>query len=235
MNQIARYGRLVAHPGQGEELGTKLLEAAEALKDDPGCELYLVNRQADAPDTLWVTELWRSQEDLDAALGKAKESGQAAAAAELVAEGGTVELEQLGGKGWVAPAEAAGAPYTLRSLGDVKDSAKEFGLAEFAAARFANDELETEQTGVSLQRLNPGKRQSFGHRHKAVEEVYVVIEGSGRIKLDDAIETVATLDAIRISPGVTRAFEAGEDGLEYLAFGPRRAGDGDMIPDWWSD
>lgn len=212
-----------------------LLAAAESLQDDPGCELYLVNRQADAPDTLWVTELWRSREDLDASLERAREGGALAAAADLVAEGGPVELEQLGGKGWSAPPDGDRPAYTLRRLRDVEDAAEEAGLSEYGAARFANDDLHTEQTGVSLQRLNPGKRQSFGHRHRTVEEVYVVIGGSGRIKLDDAVEAVSALDAIRISPPVMRAFQAGDDGLEYLAFGPRRAGDGDMVPDWWSD
>jgi quinol monooxygenase YgiN/mannose-6-phosphate isomerase-like protein (cupin superfamily) len=235
MTPIARYGRLVAQAGKGEALGEILLRAAERLREDPGCELYLVNRQADEPDTLWVTELWQSQEALDESLKQAKEGGELAAAAELIAEGGSVELEQLGGKGLPGSDGGAASAYTLRRLTDVKDSAEAYGLVEYDAARFANDELETEQTGVSLQRLSPGRRQSFGHHHATVEEVYVVIAGSGRLKLDDEIEDVARLDAIRIAPAVTRAFEAGDEGLEYLAFGPRRAGDGEMIPDWWKD
>jgi len=43
------------------------------------------------------------------------------------------------------------------------------------------------------------------------------------------------LDAVRVSPAVTRAFEAGPDGLEVLAFGPHHEGDGELIPGWWSD
>jgi mannose-6-phosphate isomerase-like protein (cupin superfamily) len=102
-------------------------------------------------------------------------------------------------------------------------------------ARFAGDALDTRATGVSLQRLNPGARQPFGHRHHRAEEVYVVLAGSGRVKLDDDIVALATRDAIRVAPGVTRAFEAGPGGLELLACGPRHRGDGDVLMGWWSD
>jgi hypothetical protein len=62
-----------------------------------------------------------------------------------------------------------------------------------------------------------------------------VLSGSGRLKLDDDILELARLDAVRVSPAVTRAFEAGPDGLEVLAFGPHHEGDGELIPGWWSD
>jgi mannose-6-phosphate isomerase-like protein (cupin superfamily) len=127
------------------------------------------------------------------------------------------------------------APYTHKKLEDVKDSAPEFGLDEGMEARFAKNDLDAEQTGVSHHRLGAGKRQPFGHKHEDAEEVYVVITGSGRVKLDDDIVEIETLDAIRVSPGVTRAFEAGSDGLEVLAVGPRRDGDGEVIPGWWSE
>jgi hypothetical protein len=55
------------------------------------------------------------------------------------------------------------------------------------------------------------------------------------VKLDDAIEEIGTLDAIRVAPAVTRAFEAGPDGLQVLAFGPRRKGDGEVVQGWWAD
>jgi mannose-6-phosphate isomerase-like protein (cupin superfamily) len=127
------------------------------------------------------------------------------------------------------------ASYTHKRLTDVKDSAPEFGLGEDQEARFAKDDLDAEQTGVSHHRLKPGKRQPFGHRHQEAEEVYVVLGGDGRLKLDDDVIEVGTLDAVRVSPGVTRAFEAGPGGIEVLAFGPRRDGDGEVIPGWWSD
>ena len=127
------------------------------------------------------------------------------------------------------------APFTLKNLAEVDDSAPKFGYAEVQEARFAKDELEAEQTGVSYQRLKPGKRQAFAHRHERAEEVYVVLGGSGQAKLEDQVVELRALDAIRVAPGVTRAFQAGPDGLELLAFGPRHDGDGDVLPGWWSD
>jgi mannose-6-phosphate isomerase-like protein (cupin superfamily) len=127
------------------------------------------------------------------------------------------------------------AGYTIHKLTDTQDMAPKHGLDEQGEARFATDDLAAEQTGVSLQRLHPGKRQAFGHRHDEVEEVYVVISGSGRVKLDDEIQEIGTLDAIRVAPAVARAFEAGPEGLELLAFGPRRKGDGEILQGWWTD
>ena len=63
----------------------------------------------------------------------------------------------------------------------------------------------------------------------------MVLGGAGRMKLDDEIIEVETLDAIRIAPGVTRALEAGPGGIEVLAVGPRLDGDGEVIQGWWSD
>ncbi len=126
-------------------------------------------------------------------------------------------------------------PYTLKKLTDVEDTAPGFGLGEIQEARFANDDLEVEDTGVSHQRLKADKRQGFAHKHDKAEEVYVVLSGSGRVKLDDEIVELGALDAIRVSPGVTRQFEAGPDGLELLAVGPHHKGDGEVIQDWWTD
>jgi mannose-6-phosphate isomerase-like protein (cupin superfamily) len=123
--------------------------------------------------------------------------------------------------------------YTRKKLTEVEDSAPKFGLGENQQARFANRDLEAKDTGVSLQRLDGGKRSAFGHRHEDAEEVYVVLAGSGRLKLDDEIIDVETMDAIRVAPEVIRAFEAGPEGIEVLAFGPRREGDGEVIPGWW--
>lgn len=128
------------------------------------------------------------------------------------------------------------APYTHKNLGAVEDAAAKFGFDETHESRFASEDLQTEQTGVSHHRLKPGKRQPFGHRHDEAEDVYVVIAGSGRVKLDDKVVELRPLDAVRVSAGVTRAFEAGDEGLEFLAFGPRRPDDrGEIIQGWWID
>jgi len=124
--------------------------------------------------------------------------------------------------------------YTHIRFDTVEDDAAKHGFGEQGSARFATSDLAAERTGVSLQRLNPGRRQSFGHRHDEAEEVYVVLSGSGRVKLDDEIVELRARDAIRVAPPVTRCFEAGEEGLEFLAVGARHAGDGELVPGWWS-
>lgn len=126
-------------------------------------------------------------------------------------------------------------PHTRKKLTEVKDSAPEFGLDADGEARFAKYDLNAEQAGVSHHWLKPGKRQPFGHRHEEAEEIYVELGGSGRIKLDDEILEIQPLDAIRIAPRVTRAFEAGPGGIEVLISGPRHDGDGEVIQGWWSD
>jgi uncharacterized cupin superfamily protein len=100
-------------------------------------------------------------------------------------------------------------------------------------ARFANRALGTVGTGVSHQRLRPGVRQAFGHRHRHAEEVAVVLAGSGRIKIDEEIRDLRPLDAVRLAPGSARAFEAGADGLELLVFSAKHPGDAVMDPNFW--
>jgi mannose-6-phosphate isomerase-like protein (cupin superfamily) len=125
--------------------------------------------------------------------------------------------------------------YTIKNLRDTEDMAPKFGFDAVQEARFAGRDLDAEKTGVALMRVKPGQRQAFAHRHDAAEEIYVILTGSGRIKLDEEITDVHPLDAIRIAPGVARALEAGPDGLEYLAFGPHHEGDGEILKeDFWA-
>ena len=125
--------------------------------------------------------------------------------------------------------------YTIKNLRDTEDMAPKFGFDAVQEARFAGRDLDAEKTGVALMRVKPGQRQAFAHRHDAAEEIYVILNGSGRIKLDDEISDVQPLDAIRIAPGVARALEGGSDGLEYLAFGPHHEGDGEILKeDFWA-
>lgn len=236
MKQIARHGKMTAREGKADELANAMLAAAADLESDPGCELYLINRQADEPDVIWVTELWRSQEDLDAAVEKIRGSDEVGEVMTLVADGGMIELDLLGGKG---SAEADGAedraPFTVVNLRDVEDSAAKHGMESMGEARFPNADLATAQTGVAHHTLPEGTRQQFAHRHAGAEEVYVVLSGSGQAKLDDEIIEITERDAIRVSPQVVRAFEGGAGGLELLVFGPRHEGDGEMLPGWWTD
>jgi mannose-6-phosphate isomerase-like protein (cupin superfamily) len=126
-------------------------------------------------------------------------------------------------------------PYTLKNLAEIEDSAPKSGFGDVQEARFAKDALDTEATGFSYHRVKAQQRQPFAHRHERAEEVYVVLAGSGRVKLDDEVVELRALDAIRVAPEVTRAFEAGPSGLDVLAFGPRREGDGEIVMGWWTD
>jgi mannose-6-phosphate isomerase-like protein (cupin superfamily) len=125
--------------------------------------------------------------------------------------------------------------YTIKNLREVDDMAATQGFGEVQEARFAHEDLNAEQIGISLQRVKPGKRHAFAHRHQAAEEVYVVVSGSGRVKLGDEVEEVRELDAIRVAPSVTRAFEAGDEGLELVAFSPRAKGDAEIVEDFGWD
>jgi mannose-6-phosphate isomerase-like protein (cupin superfamily) len=122
--------------------------------------------------------------------------------------------------------------YTIKNLRDVEDMAATQGFGDVQEARFAHGDLNAEQIGISLQRVKPGKRHAFAHRHQQAEEVYVVVSGSGRVKLDDEVKEVRPLDAIRVGPSVTRAFEAGDEGLELIAFSPRAKGDAEIVEDF---
>ena len=99
MRRVAHYGKAVAREGRGEAIAELLLAAAADLDGDPGCELYLVNRQVGEPDVIWVTELWRSLDDLDASLEKIRGSDRVASVMQLVGDWEMIELELLGGKG----------------------------------------------------------------------------------------------------------------------------------------
>jgi mannose-6-phosphate isomerase-like protein (cupin superfamily) len=123
--------------------------------------------------------------------------------------------------------------HTRINLSDVEDAALANGLGHRWEARVAREDLGAEATGLTHFRLRPGKRSPFMHRHQRAEEVYVILAGSGRVKLDDEVFDVAVLDAIRVAPAVARAFEAGPEGLEFIAFGPHVDNDGDPVEDSW--
>jgi mannose-6-phosphate isomerase-like protein (cupin superfamily) len=104
-------------------------------------------------------------------------------------------------------------------------------------ARFARKHLESEHLGVTRMRYPPNMKSPFGHRHGSQEEVYVVVSGSGRMRLDDDIVDLRQWDVIRVAPTVTRGFHSGPDGLELVVAGSDRpeGGDGEMVKDWWTD
>jgi len=125
--------------------------------------------------------------------------------------------------------------FTITNLKQVENSAAARGPG--LEARFGRKHLDSEHLGVSYFRYAPGFRPPFGHRHEEQEEVYVVVVGSGRLKLDDEIIELQPWDTIRVAPEVVRGFEAGPEGLEIIAVGADRpeGGDGVMVADWWTE
>ena len=124
--------------------------------------------------------------------------------------------------------------YTIKNLQEVDDSAAD---REGLEARFGRKHLDSEHLGVSYFRYAPGFKAAYGHRHREQEEAYVVVGGSGRVKLDDEIIDLQRWDAIRVAPHVVRAFEGGPEGIELICIGADRpeGGDGEMVHDFWTD
>jgi mannose-6-phosphate isomerase-like protein (cupin superfamily) len=124
--------------------------------------------------------------------------------------------------------------YTIKNLRDVEDVAPRFGFDQVQEARFPYRDLDSETIGMAFHRVKPGCRQAFAHRHERAEEIYVVLSGTGRMKLDDQVLDIGPLDAIRVAPPVARAFEADDEGLELLVFGPHHEKDGEVLQeDFW--
>jgi uncharacterized cupin superfamily protein len=123
--------------------------------------------------------------------------------------------------------------YTVKNLKEVEDQAVKFGLSPDMESRFARDDLECERTGVSYQRLAPEAQQPFAHRHGQDEEVYIVLGGGGEMKLNGDVIQLRQWDAVRVAPDTVRAFAAGPEGLELLAFGTHHPDDAAMEPSTW--
>jgi len=127
------------------------------------------------------------------------------------------------------------ASYAKKNLRDVRDSAAEHGLSAHQEARFPQRDSGAEQTGINFLIIKPGQREAFAHRHRTAEEIYVVIAGAGQVKLDNELVDLMPLDAVRVSPGVARSFEASSNGLQVLIFGPHVESDGEMVQDFWTE
>ena len=126
--------------------------------------------------------------------------------------------------------------YTIVNLKDVENRASEGGPR--LEARMARGELGSEHLGVSYFRWAPGRRSDRGHAHREQEEVYVVLGGSGTVKLDEEVREIEHWDVVRVAPATFRGFTAGPDGLELLAIGSDRPEGGDGVQseeDWWGE
>ncbi|MFN2469125.1 MAG: cupin [Gaiellaceae bacterium] len=128
--------------------------------------------------------------------------------------------------------------YTVQQLTEVENQGVKFGLDENDIQfRMGKDPLGCEHCGISYIKLGPGWRLPFGHTHKTQEEVYVLVNGSARIKVADDVIEMKPFTAVRVAPSTMRGYEGGPDGAELIAIGAPRtgSGDADMVPGWWTD
>jgi uncharacterized cupin superfamily protein len=127
--------------------------------------------------------------------------------------------------------------YTHLNLKEVEDQAPKFGLADNLEFRMARVALGLENSGLSYLRLAPGYRLPFGHNHKNQEEVYVLISGGARMKIEDEVRELTPWDAVRVHKDTMRTMEAGDDGAEFLVVSAPNTGPGDAktVQGWWSD
>jgi uncharacterized cupin superfamily protein len=125
--------------------------------------------------------------------------------------------------------------YARINIDDVDDLAAQSGMQELGEARYLRQDVGAQGIGLTYYRMNPGRRAGVGHRHREAEEMYVVLSGSGRVKVDDEVSELRARDVVRVAPESVREFEAGPDGMELLATGAHVEGDGEMLQDWWTD
>lgn len=85
-------------------------------------------------------------------------------------------------------------------------------------------QLEATQLGARLWRLRPGQASTW-HRHRLTEEIYVVLEGTGRMRVGDEVLTLAALSAVLVEPRTMRqAFnDTDADQLWLVAGAPNEA------------
>ncbi len=100
---VGRYVKFTARAGRGAALADLMLDVAGSLQGTDGCELYAINRAADRSDVVWVTELWRDQEAVDASLAALQTDAGRARLGEVMAlvQGPPerIDLQPLGGVG----------------------------------------------------------------------------------------------------------------------------------------
>src|SRR6266550_2460174 len=92
---------------------------------------------------------------------------------------------------------------------DVENQSPKHGMPAELEARFARSAIGGETLGLTLFTLAPGFRIPFGHKHEDQEEVYVIVRGSARIKVENEIVEAAEWDAIRFDKNSMRNVEAG--------------------------
>ncbi|HSS04582.1 MAG TPA: cupin domain-containing protein [Solirubrobacterales bacterium] len=82
-------------------------------------------------------------------------------------------------------------------------------------------QLEAANLGARLWRLGPGQA-STKHRHQAEEELYLLLEGRGRIRVDEEALELAPHDALLVEPAAVRQIfnDTDEDALWLVVGAP---------------
>ena len=85
-------------------------------------------------------------------------------------------------------------------------------------------QLEASALGARLWRLEPGQA-STRHRHREQEELYLLLEGTGRIRVDGDLLTLERGDALLVDPGTLRQVfnDTGADALWLVVGAPPEA------------
>jgi quinol monooxygenase YgiN len=93
-------GKMTAHPGQRDALIAILLDGMNSNQAPEGCYAYIVGTIQADPDAIWITEVWRSQDDHRASLSNETVKAAIAAGRPLIAGmSDDVEFTPVGGVG----------------------------------------------------------------------------------------------------------------------------------------
>lgn len=124
-------------------------------------------------------------------------------------------------------------PWTKKNFAKLRDKSPRDAPMQW---RMARDALGSPELGVSRFTYEPEARMPFAHRHREQEELYVVVGGSGRARLDGEEIALEAWDVLRVAPAVIRSFAAGADGLDLICIGGRKpsGGDTERFDDPWS-
>ena len=127
------------------------------------------------------------------------------------------------------------ADYAIVNLSEIAHDTG--GKTPGLEGRFGRKYLGSRDLGVSRWTYAPHVRHPLSHSHREQEEAYVVVSGSGRMRLDDEVREIKQWDVIRVAPQVVRGFESGPDGLDLIAIGGPKpeGGDGQISDSPWPE
>jgi mannose-6-phosphate isomerase-like protein (cupin superfamily) len=100
---------------------------------------------------------------------------------------------------------------------------------DFGEMRSFTDALDAEEVAFTWRRMPPGTggKGSYGHRHKAQEELYFVIRGNVQFKVGDDVFEAGPLTAVRVHTAAYRSIHNdGPDEAEVIICAAKAAGDG---------